>query len=165
MELGRPTTIRDFWSLRAHASRKHTVILDKKIHNDRRGRRVLCAAMDPRDPMSPGSGGSRLRDVGRTVTSEAAGHIDRLKKSERTKMVVDKTVDWTAEALNDPGATADRLKEQVNRLWSEDEKVVAAKQRTKEMFENALADEEKMNKVRNRARRADGCATRSPFFL
>lgn len=104
--------------------------------------------MDPTDPMSPGAGGSRLRDVGRTVTSEAAGHIDRLKKSERTKAVVDKTVDWTARALEDPSATADRLKEQAKRLWQEDEKVVAVRERTKEMLDNALQDEEKMQKVR-----------------
>lgn len=105
-------------------------------------------AMDPTDPMSPGAGGSRLRDVGRTVTSEAAGHIDRLKKSERTKAVVDKTVDWTARALEDPSATADRLKEQAKRMWQEDEKVVAVRERTKEMLNNALQDEEKMQKVR-----------------
>jgi|TARA_B110000977_G_scaffold66610_1_gene90572 hypothetical protein len=104
--------------------------------------------MDPHDPMSPGSGGSRLRDVGRTVGAEAASHIDRLKKSERTKVVVDKTVDWTAQALEDPSATADRLKEQAKRLWTEDEKVNAVKERTKEMFNNALQDEEKMQKVR-----------------
>jgi hypothetical protein len=104
--------------------------------------------MDPTDPMSPGAGGSRLRDVGRTVTSEAAGHIDRLKKSERTKAVVDKTVDWTARALEDPSATADRLKEQAKRMWQEDEKVVAVRERTKEMLNNALQDEEKMQKVR-----------------
>ena len=104
--------------------------------------------MDPTDPMSPWAGGSRLRDVGRTVTSEAAGHIDRLKKSERTKAVVDKTVDWTARALEDPSATADRLKEQAKRMWQEDEKVVAVRERTKEMLNNAMQDEEKMQKVR-----------------
>ena len=89
-----------------------------------------------------------MRDVGRTVGAEAASHIDRLKKSERTKVVVDKTVDWTAQALEDPSATADRLKEQAKRLWTEDEKVNAVKERTKEMFNNALQDEEKMQKVR-----------------
>ena len=116
--------------------------------------------MDPTDPMSPGAGGSRLRDVGRTVTSEAAGHIDRLKKSERTKAVVDKTVDWTAQALEDPSATADRLKEQAKRLWQEDEKVVAVRERTKEMLNNALHDEEKMQKVRRRPPRTRERSTR-----
>ena len=116
--------------------------------------------MDPTDPMSPGAGGSRLRDVGRTVTSEAAGHIDRLKKSERTKAVVDKTVDWTAQALEDPSATADRLKEQAKRLWQEDEKVVAVRERTKEMLNNALQDEEKMQKVRRRPPQMRECSTR-----
>jgi len=116
--------------------------------------------MDPTDPMSPGAGGSRLRDVGRTVTSEAAGHIDRLKKSERTKAVVDKTVDWTAQALEDPSATAERLKEQAKRLWQEDEKVVAVRERTKEMLNNALHDEEKMQKVRRRPPRTRERSTR-----
>jgi hypothetical protein len=118
--------------------------------------------MDPSDPMSPVSGGSRLRDVGRTVTNEAAGHIERLKKSERTKEVVDKTVDWTAHALEDPTATADLLREQAKRLWQEDEKVVAVRERTKEMFNNALQDEAKMQKVRAHAPRGPG--RRSPFL-
>ena len=125
--------------------------------------------MDPSHPISPGAGGSRLRDVGRTVTSEAAGHIDRLKKSERTKAVVDKTVDWTARALEDPSATADRLKEQAKRMWQEDEKVVAVRERTKEMLNNALQDEEKMQKVRRRPPRTRerstrrGCPVAKPF--
>ena len=90
-------------------------------------------------PISPsGPGSSKFRDVTRTVSTEAATHLDRLKKSERTKQVVDKTVDWTA----------DRLKAQASKLWSEDEKVKAFRDRTREMVENALEDEEKMQRVR-----------------
>ena len=66
-------------------------------------------------PISPsGPGSSKFRDVTRTVSTEAATHLDRLKKSERTKQVVDKTVDWTAEALEDVEGTANRLKAQAS---------------------------------------------------
>ena len=108
--------------------------------------RVAMADHGPISPSGPGS--SKLRDVTRTVSTEAATHLDRLKKSERTKQVVDKTVDWTAEALEDVEGTANRLKEQASKLWAEDEKVKAFRDRTREMVQNALEDEEKMQRVR-----------------
>lgn len=108
--------------------------------------RVAMADHGPISPSGPGS--SKFRDVTRTVSTEAATHLDRLKKSERTKQVVDKTVDWTAEALEDVEGTANRLKAQASKLWSEDEKVKAFRDRTREMVENALEDEEKMQRVR-----------------
>ena len=121
-------------------------------------------AMD-HGPISPtGPGESKLRDVGRTVTAEAASHLDRLKKSERTRAVVDNTVNWTTEALEDPEATAARLRERAAKLWQEDEKVLAVRERTRTMVENALDDEGKMQKVRRRVAIAialDGILTRT----
>ena len=110
------------------------------------------AGMDP--PMSPTgvSGGSKLRDVGRTVSAEAATHIAKLKKSDRAKQVVEKSVAWGADALEDPTATAEKLKQAAGRLWTEDEKVQALKDRGRNMLENALQDEQKMEKVRERER-------------
>ena len=100
--------------------------------------------------MSPtgAAGSSKLRDVGRTVSAEAATHINNLKKSDRAKQVVEKSVAWGADALEDPTATAEKLKQAAGRLWTEDEKVQALKDRGKNMLENALQDEQKMEKVR-----------------
>lgn len=96
-------------------------------------------------PVSPtGLGGSKLRDVGRTVSSEAATHLDRLKKSERTKEAVDKSVAFAAEALDDP----DKIKEAARKVWDEDQKVQVIKDRTKMFLENTIESEERMEKVR-----------------
>ena len=96
-------------------------------------------------PVSPtGLGGSKLRDVGRTVSSEAATHLDRLKKSERTKEAVDKSVAFAAEALDDP----DKIKEAARKVWDEDQKVQVIKDRTKMFLENTIEAEERMEKVR-----------------
>ena len=95
-------------------------------------------------PVSPtGLGGSKLRDVGRAVTAEAATHLDRLKKSERTKEAVDKSVAFAAEALEDP----DKIKEAARKVWAEDQKVQAIKDRTKMFLENTMESEERMEKV------------------
>lgn len=99
--------------------------------------------------MSP-AGGSKLRDVGRTVSAEAATHFSKLKKSDRAKQVVEKSVEWGAEAFEDPNATAARLKDAAGKLWSEDEKVQALKDRGRTMLESALQDEQKMEKARHR---------------
>ena len=96
-------------------------------------------------PVSPtGLGGSKLRDVGRTGSSEAATHLDRLKKSERTKEAVDKSVAFAAEALDDP----DKIKEAARKVWDEDQKVQVIKDRTKMFLENTIESEERMEKVR-----------------
>ena len=85
----------------------------------------------------------KLRDVGRAVTAEAATHLDRLKKSERTKEAVDKSVAFAAEALEDP----DKIKEAARKVWAEDQKVQAIKDRTKTFLENTMESEERMEKV------------------
>lgn len=107
------------------------------------GPREETRAMDGQ-PVSPtGLGGSKLRDVGRAVTAEAATHLDRLKKSERTKEAVDKSVAFAAEALEDP----DKIKEAARKVWAEDQKVQAIKDRTKMFLENTMESEERMEKV------------------
>ena len=74
--------------------------------------------MDP--PLSPSAaaGASKLRDVTRTVTTEAASHIASLKKSDRAKAAVERSVAWGADALNDPGATAEKLKQAAEKVNS-----------------------------------------------
>lgn len=108
--------------------------------------------MDP--PMSPtgGAGSSKLRDVGRTVSAEAATHLKALKKSDRAKQAVEKSVAWTSDALEDPTATAERLKSAAHNLWTEDEKVQQLKDRGRTMLESALQDEGKMEKAGARHR-------------
>ena len=104
--------------------------------------------MDP--PLSPSAAAgasSKLRDVTRTVTTEAASHIASLKKSERAKAAVERSVAWGADALNDPSATAEKLKQAAGRLWAEDEKVRNLKEKGRDMLESFSQDEEKMRKV------------------
>ena len=60
---------------------------------------------------------------------------------------MDKTVDWTAEAL-ETSRDREPAESAGVKLWSEDEKVKAFRDRTREMVENALEDEEKMQRVR-----------------
>ena len=91
--------------------------------------------MDP-----PEGGASQLRDVGRTVSGEAMTHLKKLRDSERAKEWTEKSVAWTADALDDPGKTW--------KSWTEDEKVAAWKEKGKSMLDNALLDEEKMEKAR-----------------
>ena len=46
-----------------------------------------CHMDSPTSPSGGGAGGSKLRDVGRTVSAEAATHYAALKNSDRAKQV------------------------------------------------------------------------------
>ena len=81
--------------------------------------------MDPTDPMSPGAGGSRLRDVGRTVTSEAADQtvvelVERVARAKRVGLrdLAMTTNGWNLKALAGPlrDAGLDRLNISIDTL-------------------------------------------------
>jgi hypothetical protein len=117
------------------------------------------------EPLSPShahAASSKLQDVGRTVTAEAATHLRRLKESERTKEAIDTATAWASTALEDPS----NLRDAASKMWQEHEKVTEWKEKGKGWVDSTLQDEEKMERVR-RASAIDraSCVCFLPFDL